>query len=207
MKKIILDMNASKASSRRTTSNTTNQDAESGGSGGGGSRGTGGAGGNSSRSAAGSRSTSGNRSSGNRSGGASSGGGAQGRGGGRGGRGAGRGGGRGEGARPYSGSISSMGDIYFDSNLLSERDILPQSLQGVLCPKWMCVGLSCPKRYNQCVGHIKLDMMRRADEKEALVKHVVETEGLWFNEASVHTLTEPAQVAKLGGPDGPRGTN
>lgn len=204
MKKIILEMNASKASSRRTTSNTTNQDAESGGSGGGGSRGTGGAGGNSSRSAAGSRSTSGNRSSGNRSGG---GGGAQGRGGGRGGRGAGRGGGRGEGARPYSGSISSMGDIYFDSNLLSERDILPQSLQGVLCPKWMCVGLSCPRRYNQCVGHIKLDMMRRADEKEALVKHVVETDGLWFNEASVHTLTEPAQVAKLGGPDGPRGTN
>ena len=208
VKMLVQELNASKASSRRTSANATNHDADSGGSGGGGSRGTGGTGGNSSRSAGGSRSTSGNRFSGNRSGGANSGGGAQGRTGGRtggAGRGAGRGGGRGD--RQFSGSNSSMGDIYFDPNLVSERDILPHSLQGVLCPKWLGVGLSCPKRYNQCVCHIKIDMMRRTDEKDALVNHVVQTDGLWFNEASVHTLTEPAQVAKLGGRDGPRGTN
>ena len=99
-----------------------------------------------------------------------------------------------------------MGCINFDPNL-TEDQLLPSSLRGVICPKWMGVGLSCPQRYNQCAGHIKLDMMRRSNEKAALINHVVETEGLWFNEASVHSLTEPAHVAMLGGRDGPRGMN
>ena len=67
------------------------------------------------------------------------------------------------------------------------------------------MGKSCRKGWGECnYQHVSLDRMNHdLDDKKKICDHVANTEGLWFNKASVKSLTEQLHKAKLGGPDGP----
>ena len=122
---------------------------------------------------------------------------------GRGGRGRGRGGGRGGRGGVYAGSNPNMGSIFVSPNF--QGSILPTGLAKPACVNWICMGKSCRKGWGECnYQHVSLDRMNHdLDDKKKICDHVANTEGLWFNKASVKSLTEQLHKAKLGGPDGP----
>ena len=124
---------------------------------------------------------------------------------GRGGRGRGRGGGRGGrgGSSVYAGSNPNMGSIFVSQDFRGA--ILPTGLTKSVCINWICMGKSCRKGWGECNHqHVSLDRMNHdLDDKQKICDHVANTEGLWFNKASVKSLTEQPHKAKLGGPDGP----
>lgn len=130
-----------------------------------------------------------------------------GRGGGAGGRGN---GGPGRGAAshvPYEDRARGLGSIYVDLARLSIQDALPATgLSRKYCADWITVGSCCTRPYGQCDGrHVNFDTIPVPADKAAIERHVVATDGLWFNKASVRTLQDAASKAKLGDASGPTG--
>jgi hypothetical protein len=96
-----------------------------------------------------------------------------------------------------------MGSIFVSQDFRGA--ILPTGLTKSVCINWICMGKSCRKGWGECNHqHVSLDRMNHdLDDKQKICDHVANTEGLWFNKASVKSLTEQPHKAKLGGPDGP----
>ena len=141
-------------------------------------------------------------------GGTSFGGRGQGRGGqGRGrGRGRGRGGGRGGGlTAAVRREPTSLGCFFAGPNFSGA--LLPTNTSVQYCPDWMFMGKSCGCARGACPGrHYKYDSIPVPADKDKIANHIAATEGLWFNRASVHSLTEESHKQQLGSSSGP-GTN
>ena len=85
-------------------------------------------------------------------------------------------------------------------------NLLPDGLSRRYCADWMFVGKECMAGWSLCSGlYCRFDTIREAGNKAMIADHVSSTDGLFFNENDVRSLTAPAHKAKLR--RGPPGTN
>ena len=85
----------------------------------------------------------------------------------------------------------------------TSTNLLPQGLSVNICEDWIFVGKQCSAEYGQCSGrHYVFDKIPLASDRTLIANHVASRDDLWFNEATVRSLTDATHKLKLGNSEG-----
>ena len=76
-------------------------------------------------------------------------------------------------------------------------NLLPEGTSRRYCEDWIFVGRECPNEFGLCPGRHAHFYFVQSDDRDMIADHIANTDGLFFNERDVRSLTEPHHRAKL----------